>query len=286
MSIPITIIAGYLGAGKTTLINRLLGERRDLSGLAILVNDFGDVNVDAELIQSQSPDQQVWALTNGCVCCSISDDLSATLENLDRAAIDRVIIEASGVASPAKLRAQCAYPGFHPRACFVLVDQTSYAKLSTDKYVGQLVQQQIDQADVLIATKGELCVNPPKLHGTAPIHQADEPGVSDLLLAQEDVHTNDSHTASQDPAFQSHTLRQHRQISRAQLEALLSRLPSHITRVKGFVDTADGRLLVQKSGDNIDLSAYPESGVNQLVCIYPQPAEALPAWSAWDPWFS
>ena len=75
ITVPITIVGGYLGAGKTTLINRVLNHAGDLNGLAVLVNDFGDVNIDAELVRDNSPDGQIIGLSNGCVCCSILDDL-------------------------------------------------------------------------------------------------------------------------------------------------------------------------------------------------------------------
>ena len=65
--VPVTIVGGYLGAGKTTLINRLLEDDHSLR-IAVLVNDFGEINVDADLIADH--DGQTLALTNGCVCCS------------------------------------------------------------------------------------------------------------------------------------------------------------------------------------------------------------------------
>ena len=101
--IPVTLIGGYLGVGKTTLLNNLLrGEtgRR----LAVLVNDFGSVNIDAELIAEQAGG--VVSLANGCICCSIGDDLGfALLEVAELVpAPDHIVIEASGVAEPARVR--------------------------------------------------------------------------------------------------------------------------------------------------------------------------------------
>src|SRR3546814_14188272 len=91
--IPITIIGGFLGAGKTTLVNRLLttssGER-----LAVLVNDFGAINIDADLIQSH--DGTTIALSHGCICCRIGDSLITALLELLALEIppDRIVIEA------------------------------------------------------------------------------------------------------------------------------------------------------------------------------------------------
>ena len=97
--IPITVIGGYLGAGKTTLINRMLACSFDPVG--VLVNDFGELNIDAELINNQ--DDMTLELTNGCVCCQISDDMGEALESIKSRELGRVIVEASGVALPAKI---------------------------------------------------------------------------------------------------------------------------------------------------------------------------------------
>ena len=82
-TIPVTLIGGYLGAGKTTLVNQVLraaaGQR-----LTVLVNDFGDVNIDADLIETTS--DRLWQLAGGCVCCAIGSDLIGALQAIERAA--------------------------------------------------------------------------------------------------------------------------------------------------------------------------------------------------------
>lgn len=102
MSTPILLVTGYLGAGKTTLINRLLSEPRGLR-LAAIVNDFGAINIDAALLSSVSDD--VISLKNGCVCCSLLGDLLQTLSTILRRdpAPDGIVIETSGLSSPADL---------------------------------------------------------------------------------------------------------------------------------------------------------------------------------------
>ena len=102
--IPMVVLGGWLGSGKTTLLNRLLrasgGER-----FAVVVNDVGAVNLDAELVAAR--DGATVELTNGCVCCSIGDSLALTLRDLvlsDRPP-DRLVIEASGVAEPDRFAA-------------------------------------------------------------------------------------------------------------------------------------------------------------------------------------
>jgi G3E family GTPase len=97
--VPVTLLIGFLGVGKTTLLNRILNGGHGLK-VGVLVNDFGAINIDAELIEGV--EENMISLTNGCVCCEIRDDLIISLEQLLLRAdeIDYVILEASGVADP------------------------------------------------------------------------------------------------------------------------------------------------------------------------------------------
>jgi len=97
--VPVTLLTGFLGAGKTTLLNRILTGQHGLR-VGVLVNDFGAINIDAELIEGV--EENTINLTNGCVCCEIRDDLVNSLEQLltREDAIDYVILEASGVSDP------------------------------------------------------------------------------------------------------------------------------------------------------------------------------------------
>ena len=104
--ISATIIAGYLGAGKTTLVNHLL-RNNDGRRFAVLVNEFGELAIDADLIESDEGD--LLSLSGGCICCSYGSDLMDALIKLsDRAAdLDGLLIEASGVALPGGIGAGC-----------------------------------------------------------------------------------------------------------------------------------------------------------------------------------
>jgi G3E family GTPase len=97
--VPVTLLTGFLGAGKTTLLNHILNGQHGLR-VGVMVNDFGDINIDAKLIEGVQ--QNTISLTNGCVCCEIRDDLVDSLEQLlsREEAVDYVILEASGVADP------------------------------------------------------------------------------------------------------------------------------------------------------------------------------------------
>jgi G3E family GTPase len=96
---PITIITGFLGSGKTTLLNHILNNRQDLK-IAVLVNEFGDINIDGQLLVSI--DENMVELSNGCICCTINDGLVDAVYNIlerdDR--VDYMVIETTGVADP------------------------------------------------------------------------------------------------------------------------------------------------------------------------------------------
>lgn len=98
--LPVTIICGFLGAGKTTLINHLL-RNPGVDRLAVLVNDFGAINIDQDLIKVETENRI--ELSNGCVCCTIQDDLAAGLVSIGRLSnkFTRVLLESSGVSHPA-----------------------------------------------------------------------------------------------------------------------------------------------------------------------------------------
>ena len=155
MSTPITILGGYLGAGKTTLINRLLAEPHGRK-LTILVNDFGAINIDAELIDSH--DGETMSLTNGCACCQLRDDMIEQLSQLagQKNKPEHIIVEASGAGEPARL-AYLGYgiEGVQLDSVLVAVDASTVAQKCSDKFVGKLVRRQIAQADMILLTKAD-----------------------------------------------------------------------------------------------------------------------------------
>ena len=118
-NIPVLLLTGYLGSGKTTLLNRILTNRRGIR-FAVIVNDIGEVNIDAELIQkggvvAQQEDSLV-ALQNGCICCSLKMDLVEQLRDLcAQQCFDYIVIEASGICEPAPIAQTIAsYPSMVP----------------------------------------------------------------------------------------------------------------------------------------------------------------------------
>lgn len=154
--LPVTIVGGYLGAGKTTLINHLLRHAGALR-LAVLVNDFGELPIDADLIEARG--EGVISISGGCVCCSFGSDLMGALLKLRRIepAPGQVLIEASGVALPgAVASAVRLVPGFAIDAVIVLADAETVRNRAADRYMGDTIERQLAQADLVVLNKVDL----------------------------------------------------------------------------------------------------------------------------------
>lgn len=159
---PVTIITGFLGSGKTTLLNHILTNRQDLK-VAVLVNEFGDINIDSQLLVSTEDD--VVELSNGCICCTINEGLVdavyRVLERDDR--IDSMVIETTGVADP--LPIILTFLGTELRdvtrldSIITVVDADAF---TPDHFESEAAFKQIVYGDVTIVNKTDLA-SPEKL---------------------------------------------------------------------------------------------------------------------------
>ncbi|MDF2366225.1 GTP-binding protein [Sneathiella sp.] len=279
--IPIILMSGYLGAGKTTLINHLLAADHGRR-IAVLVNDFGAINIDAALISDQT--ENTISLTNGCVCCSITDDLGTVLDALTtrEAPPDLVVLEASGVAEPARLACHAGnWPGFELDAIITLLDAETVQIRAGNKFVGQLVKSQIEAADLLILTKTDLVSHETRKELTGWLERR-APGVSVIMTEAGNVapeliiglpeRTRSSQLIKEEPhedCFSASHWTPPAPMRRDALINNLAQLPPSIHRVKGFfIDADTGKItLLQRVGLRLSFEDAPMNADVGFVMI-------------------
>jgi len=153
--LDVTLLTGFLGSGKTTVLRHVLEHPRGLK-IAVLVNDVGQIEVDAHLIGQETSDQV--SLSNGCACCALADDLSRQLETLARDHdYDVAIIEASGVADPINI-AQVIYGtnGCHLDGIVAVADPIALEEQRGNHHIAPLLQRQLQAAHLVLLSKFDL----------------------------------------------------------------------------------------------------------------------------------
>lgn len=172
-ALPVLLITGYLGSGKTTLLNRILTNRRGIK-FAVIVNDLGEVNIDADLIEKGGvvgqTDDSLVALQNGCICCTLKMDLVAQLEEISRMnRFDYIAIEASGICEPAPIAqtinsypqlSRPSYPGVAIPTLDCIVTVVDALRMKDEFACGEALQREnIDEEDIenLVIEQIEFC---------------------------------------------------------------------------------------------------------------------------------
>ena len=171
--LPVLLLTGYLGSGKTTLLNRILSNRRGIK-FAVIVNDLGEVNIDADLIEKGGvvgqTDDSLIALQNGCICCTLKMDLIAQLEEISRMnRFDYIAIEASGICEPAPIAqtinsypqlSRPSYPGVAVPKLDCIVTVVDALRMKDEFACGEALQREdIDEDDLenLVIEQIEFC---------------------------------------------------------------------------------------------------------------------------------
>lgn len=295
MPVPILLVAGFLGAGKTTVVNHILahaGGRR----IAAIVNDFGAINIDAELVVGAG--DGVVSLANGCICCSLEGDLLRTLSTILRREPrpEAILIETSGVADPTDIVRNLMDPVIWREApletVLCVVDAASAAAALDDP----LVRAQLRAADIVALSKTDLVDEPARDRMRAAV-AAIRPGVLvidapfgqvplDLVFPDSPDRAAMPRTVgSRRPGidrFESLSWTSERPVSLPRLQQAINRLAPKLARAKGLFETVEqpGRqFLLQFAGGRATLApaGTPPEGLPRSRIVFIAEIGALSA---------
>lgn len=261
--LPVTIIGGYLGAGKTTLVNHLLRHAGGVR-IAVLVNEFGALPIDQDLIEAQ--DDALISIAGGCVCCSYGNDLVQAL--LDIAAlgqpVDHILIETSGVALPGAIASSVSLiEGFQTDGIVVLADAETIRRQADDPYIGDTIHRQLRDADIVLTTKTDLA-HPNEIEPlcdwlemmapgatVVPTHHANVP--NDIVMQGfdrkiPDAEPQNSPSHFHAPEFESRVIEFGPDQDAAEIAQQLASPALALVRAKGFVSTPQGLKGIQVVG--------------------------------------
>ena len=261
--IPVHLISGFLGSGKTTLLRRLL-DYCLAQGLkpAVMMNEYGEVNIDGELLRGQG--YSIREMTNGCICCTIGGTLGLAIQDVAALKPDVIFIEATGLADPVELMDQATKEEVLPlvrlASLVAVLDPVNFSRLAEEVHSG--IRQQTELADIVVLNKRDLADESVLAELEAQIRQLNprtaivrtERGEMDyapLLQRQGEVarqtdptdpdagHVSSSRQAPVHDHFHTVTCLCEAPLVREQFEQLMRNLPDTVWRAKGFVRFTD-----------------------------------------------
>ena len=291
------MVTGFLGSGKTTLINQLLarraarplGDREGEAKLAVIVNELGEVGIDGALLGG-APTQI--ELPGGCVCCVLGDDLGKTLIELVRTnpVLSAIILETTGVAEPLPIAwALAREPIAELVRLAAVVTLVDTANFTASRTISAAVDAQVAYADVILLTKDMISADLPEVEAAiqalAPRVEVrrgehsewldsllDDPPIDDHRPGQpaSHVHTDDCRHTDTAHGVDSCWLPITNPVDLEELEDQLAALPGNYVRIKGVVRTKDGWAVIHRVGLRVSsepLSTVPRFVIGRLVAL-------------------
>jgi len=285
----VNLLFGFLGSGKTTLVRRLLDTLSSDVPTAIIVNEFGDVGIDGQILEGRAIDMV--ELTSGCVCCTLKGSLLNAIEELEeRAGVERILIEATGVAQPSDMLETLDDPTLKSELelgpLVTVVDAAKFAKIRT--MLGDFYTEQVAHCDIVLLNKTDL-VSAETLEEVQSQIRSLNPRASIVFTEQCDVepsivldgasnmarhehsalcdHAHPRHEHDHPTPADSFVLAADGDWGREGLEQFFKRLSDDVWRVKGFMRIDDQPSLVQYTMGQLDITACETRPNAHLVFI-------------------
>ena len=294
----VNLLFGFLGSGKTTLVQRIIEEFGAARRLAIIINEFGAVNVDGEILSGNNID--MIQLSSGCLCCTLKGPLLAAIAELaENSSLDHIVIEATGIAEPEEMLISFADPHFIGKfelgPLVTVVDTPKFRKIRS--MLGPFYEAQIENADIVILNKIDLTETQEladvhrevfDLNNSTLIHYAERchADLASILDGAASVrHTlqqNSDMDAQADPSHEHEHSHDHEALhapaesfileapetfNRSAIETLFASAPDGLWRSKGFIRIEGSDWLVQFAMGELEITPCAPQARHFLVFL-------------------
>ena len=290
MSIPVTIITGFLWSGKTTLLNHILRWDHGYK-IAVIENEFGREGIDAELVEESR--EELIQISNGCICCVVRWDFIAAVERLlaSDKKIDHIIIEASGMSEPLPVAQSFLMNTFEDRirldSIICLIDAENFRTNVVQNT--QTATEQLEFADIIVMNKVDLVSEKEKeetlrfvrtINRAAPIFEANHGKINirylidthAFILTEEKENEMNHHKHNHDNSFSEFLFQSSIPFDMQKLKRFIFALPIEVFRIKWFCffEGLDKQYVLQRAGKKLTIDEYqkPKTKLeNKLIFI-------------------